>query len=208
MPRQRLHVLPHLLQRLGTHPPARVGDDAVGAKPVAAVLNFQERPRAVVEFAHRHRFKRVAGFVRLDVHNALVRGEVGQDMRQQAGAVAVAQHHVGFAQPLRLLRERLRHTARQDDNRIGMGAPRTVQGLAHLLVAGGGDGAGIEQHHVRRLALGTGLEPAFQQLPKYCLGFVLIDLTAQRNDRNFHKGISLSACVCPGDHSERDAGQE
>ena len=141
-------LFPQLFQGLGAHAAACIRDDAIRTETVASVFDFDKCAGALKKALDLHRFELRRLFVRDDVHDTLAGGEVLQNIRDKGVAVGVAQHDVGVGQLLRQFREGLRHATGQHNDSAGISAPCTMQGLADLVIAGGGDRTGIDQHNV------------------------------------------------------------
>ena len=108
---ERVKLPAEILERLGAHAAARIGDDAVGAEAVAAVLNFQKCPCSVVEFTDFQRLKGFLLFMGNNINDALVGGKVCHNVRKQGGTIAVSQYNIGIAQFCGFFRKGLWHTA-------------------------------------------------------------------------------------------------
>ena len=113
-------------------------------------------------------------------------GEILENVRHQCAPVGVAQYHVGILQCSGGFREGLGHTAGEYQYRVGVVFAGTVQGLANLVIAGGGNGAGVNEHHIRRFSGGTNAKSGGRHLGQHGLGFILIDLAAKGDGGDFH----------------------
>ena len=101
-------------------------------------------------------------------------------------AVARAGDHIGFGQARGVVGERLRVTACQYDGGARAKRAETAQRAARFLVAGGGDGAGIDDidvgGRVRRYDFVAGVG----ELLREDLRLVLVHLAAQSIEGSFH----------------------
>ena len=184
------HLPPQVLQGLGAHPPPGVGDDAVRAEPVAAVLDFEKGPGAAGKGRDGEGLEGLARGVGGHVHQALLCGEELPQAGDQVGPAGVAQDDIRLQEGGGGIGESLGHAAGEHGHAAGVVPFGAAQGLADLVVALGGDGAGVDHHHPGGLCGGslgiTGLEESLQ----HGLGLVLIDLAAQGDEFNFHGNTS------------------
>ena len=77
------------------------------------------------------------------------------------------------------VRVRLRIAAGEDEERARAGAAVMPQGGAHLAIALGGDGAGVQEDHIRALGQWGGREARLDKQRTNGVGFTLIDLAAE-----------------------------
>ena len=125
-------------------------------------------------------------------------------MGQKGGAVPGSQNDVRLQKLFRLLRKGLGHAAGENCNGVGVLLLRPPQGLAGLLIAGSGNGAGVHHHHIRRLLLISFLKAAAEQLFQHGLRFILIDLAAKGDKFYLHRwGSPFSVKVFPASASAR-----
>ena len=184
--RQPFKLGAQLPGRLGAHGAARLRDDTVGAVAVAAVLDFDEGARAFAEGGRTHRLERLAALVRRDGDDAAACFARPAHKLDEGRAVARAGDHIGFGQARGVVGERLRVTACQYDGGARAKRAETAQRAARFLVAGGGDGAGIDDidvgGRVRRYDFVAGVG----ELLREDLRLVLVHLAAQGVKGSFH----------------------
>ena len=182
--------LPRLLHRLfqgqGPHRPPCVGNDAVGAEIHAAVLDFQHGPGAALHASGGQHLKGAALKGLVDGLQVLLSGGGLLQQGDEALPVAGAGDQVHPQLP-DVLGVGLGIAAAHRHHRRRMLLLHPVDHLAGLLVADGGDGAGV--HHV-----GVGLPGKIHHLmalgPEgllHGLGLVLIHLAAQGVNGDFHR---------------------
>ena len=189
-PRQALHLRGHILRLTAADAPSGVGDDAVAAELIAAILDLEERPGLMrkrmdvqrlehMDAARRHHrlrrallvqrgrdpLRQLALALRADDDIRLQRGDIGR-----VGSLCIAADH--------------------SDERRRVLAARLMDLLAALRRRGIGDAAGVDhidigffpEVHLRV----SGLFQAFQII----LRLICIHLAPQRCDR---KGCHVQA---------------
>ena len=177
--RKALRLRTHLIQRHGAHRPPHAGDDAVGAVAVAALLNLHGGAGLALVPGNEQRLKlralqRQHGVDAFVLRNGLLR------QLHHAGALLYADYHPHAVHLENLLRVALGQTARHHDGAARMQPRDAPDQLLRLLVAGSGDGAGVDEVHVRLvLHRNGGIARALEGL-QHGLGVVLVDLAAQR----------------------------
>ena len=184
-----LDLAAQIFERLGAHASSGIGNDAVGAKAVAAVLDFDEGAGVFVKGRHRQIFVGVDAAVGGDLDQGAAVSEVCFDRRHQSAALLVAEDDVALRKGAHLLGERLRHTARQHDDPVGVLPPDAVDQLAVLGVADRRDRAGIDDRDVRFFFVLRQNIAVTKQLLAHCLRFVLIDLAAERKYIKIHNFV-------------------
>ena len=172
------------------HRAPRLGNDAVGAAAVAAVLHLDESPGVGLEAVDRQLFKRLAPGVGGDGDDPLVAAQKREDVVEDGAAVGVAADKVRFHQFGRLLGEGLGPAAGHDGDGGGVLPLGAAEPFAALLVAEVGDGAAVDDVDVGPLAFGHHREAvALEQLLQR-LGLVQVDLAAEGIKTNAH-GVSF-----------------
>jgi len=166
-----------IFKRQGAHPPAGVGDDAVGAEIVAAVLDLQQRPRPLGKAAGGQLLERARKARVLDVLPAeLFRGGRRQFVQKFRAAVRADEYiHVELPD---LLRRGLRVAAAYADHRVRIELPRTPDGVARFFVGDRRDGAGVDDVAVADAVEFTQRVAARQKELLHGLRLVLIHLTS------------------------------
>ena len=177
-----------LPKRKGADAAARVGDDAVGAEIVAAVLNLEHGAGAPGDGARRQRLEHAA--LERIVHEGLKlpRLEGLDDVRDKGVLIAAAMHDVG-ADGLRVFGAELAPAAADSRQCAGMLLAQTADRLAGFAPALRRDGAGVDDDEIDRLPVGCGLKALRLQEGLYGLRLVLVDLTAESGynvSHNFH----------------------
>ena len=179
-------LLHRLFQRKGAHRSPGVGDDTVGAEVHAAVLDFQHGAGAALHAAGRQHLKHppLKGLV----NGLQIFLSGGSLLKQGNEPLPVA----GTGDEIRpqlphILRMGLGITAAHRHHRRRVLLLYPVDHLPGLLVADGGNGAGI--HHI-----GVGLVGKFHHLMSFCpegllhsLRLILIYLAAKGVNGNFHR---------------------
>ena len=169
----------------GAHPPPGVGDDAVGAEVDAPVLHLQHGPGAALQPAGGEGLEGAAGEGVVQGGDGLAVTPLPLQQVHKAGAVPSAGDQV-HPQLLHVVRVGLGVAAAYGDDRVGGGLPGPADHLPGLLVADGGDGAGVDHIGVRRLLKGDqAVAPLGDQLLQG-LGLVLVDLTTKCIKCNLH----------------------
>ncbi len=140
-------LLHRFLRRHGAARAAGVGDDAVGAEGVAAVLDLHEGAAA---FGEGGEGEGLCGAALADVGDLGAGGRVGRggEMLQQVALLLVAENEGNSGDGEEGLRIDLSVTARHHHPAIRIEAPRPADQVARLGVGGGGDGAGVDQDQV------------------------------------------------------------
>ena len=174
-----------LLQRQRAHRPAGVGDDAVGAEVDAAVLHLEHGAGAArlspggehLEVAAAQRF------IHKDAGAAVGSGllEQVEELHPLAGAADEVD-----AETLGLVGVGLDIAAAGGDDRAGIAPLGAADHLAGLLVADGGDGAGVDDIGVGRVLKRDERMAAARQLLLHGLRLILVDLAAEGIDGNSH----------------------
>ena len=101
------------------------------------------------------------------------------DIRHQCMAVGIAQHNVGVGKGFGSFRERLRHTAGENNHGVGIFSAGTMEGLANLVVAGRCYGTGVDEDNVAFFSFGRDRKTCGRKLRQHGLRFILIDLAAK-----------------------------
>ena len=179
------------VEGLGAHGAAGIGDDAVGAEIVAAVLNLQHGAGTLPHPAGRQIFKGSAlqGVVNSNVLTAhaacLLFPPEGQQTLQEFLPAAAAGDHIGAGFGS-FLRADLGVAAAHTQQGVGMLAAQTVQEGAIFAVGDGGDGAGVDDEDIA-VGLRGRLVAQTDELLLHGLGLILVDLAAQGKTVKFHK---------------------
>ena len=179
-----------LVQRLGAHPAARGRDDAVGAEPVAAILNFHKSARMLLKAGDRPAMEALPGFMWAHMEDALAAELIFVDGLKNRFAVAVADDDIRLSERLCLLRIGLRHTAGEHNNALRMQPFEAPYRLTGFLVARAGHRAGIYKIKIRFLLRRDDFKALCPELLAQCLCFILIHLASKGIKCGFHKGDS------------------
>ena len=169
-----------------THAPARIRNDAVGAETVAAVLDFDRRPRALAKIVYQLAREFFAVFVLSYAHYPLTRAEEFIDHVGNLLVRAVAGDDIRLGEQTCVLGERLRHAAREHYNGIRMQLSQMAHILPRLAVALGGYGAGVDYVDIRLFARPYTFEAALYQRQLHRLRFILIDLAPESAECDLH----------------------
>ncbi len=171
-----------LLERHGAHMPAGIGDDAVGAVIVAAVLHLQQCAGMSLQLACGEAFKGLAVSVRghfvaaVPLHAIL-------DGGQKISAVPRAPYDIG-AQCAGRIRIALRHAAAYREKYMRVFASGTPDGLPALPVCLAGHRAGVDYKHIGRLV--RQLVPMCLNQGLHGLRIELIGFAAECKERKLH----------------------
>ena len=178
-----------LLQRHTADPAPGVGDHAVGAEVVAAVLDLHIGPGAPLHGPGGQGFQRrpAEGVVHGAGAPVLRHGPLHR--LHEGRPVPAAEDHAG-PQGLRVLRAELAVAAADRGHGPGVLRQQPPEGLAGFAPALGGDGAGVDDHRVGVPRPGGCVSVGGQQ-GLHGLGLELVDLAAQRLDRVFHFPLVL-----------------
>ena len=128
---------------------------------------------------HRLEFRAVVG-VQGNVEQAVVLRAEALDRRDKLCAFLVAENDIALGQALHILGERLRHTAREDDDAVGILAAHAVEQLAVFRVADCRDGAAVDDGDVGAVPVIGGHIAVPDKILAHCLRLVLIHLAAER----------------------------
>ena len=167
-----------LLQGQRADAAARIGDDAVGAEIVAAVLDLEHGPGAAEDGAGGKRFEHAApeGIVHKGLKLPLLKGL--QNIGDEGVLIAAAVHDVG-ADGLRVGGAELAPAAADSRERAGVLLAQAADRLAGFAPALRRDGAGIDDDEIDRLPLRCGLKALLLQEGLHGLRLVLVDLAAE-----------------------------
>ena len=173
----------HGLSRL--HGATRVRDDAVRAEIFAAVLDFEERARAlrvvverdVLEFASIHDIR--------DVHDLPPLGHRLLDVLHDTVALLRAEHDGDTLDAFDVVGRDLRVAAADGDDGIGILAVRAADDLPALAVAEARDGTRIDDVGVGGRVKGADLMARFLEQAFHRLRLELVDLAAERHECDF-----------------------
>ena len=183
--RQPAGLLRRLLHRQRAHPAPGVGDDAVRAEIGAAVLDLQHSPGSALQPSGGQLFKPPALERVIQGGKGLPLPNCALQKLHKAGAVAGAADQV-HPQLFHISRVCLGITAAHRDHRVRSRLSGPADDLPGLLIAHGGDGAGVDQIGVRVPLEGDDLmSPGGKQLLQR-LGLILVHLTAQGVKRYSH----------------------
>ena len=177
---QGADLFQHLFRSAGAHPSSGVGDDAVAAKLVAAVLHLDKRPGPVRDPVH------MQGFVLIGVGDVDHIGHVLpataekfiQNVRQ-ACLLVISHYDIHRGVLFQRVGGHLHVAARCHHNGIRVHFLGPVQHLAGFAVRDIGHGAGVDNIYVRLLVKGDDLITAGFQLLLHGLGFVCIYLASK-----------------------------
>ena len=181
-----------LLRRQRTAAPSGIGDDAVAAKAVAAVLNLEKG----------------TGVVRHDVAGKCLKGVVSgvgihcatgrvcllpcfQQLRQTAAPLG-AQYQISFGNGLRLFRICLRIAAGEYQKHVRIAAAQFAQSGTGAVVARLCDSAGIEDTDIRLLRGRDNAVSGAAQHGLHGSGFAGVDFAAERQKITVQRFLSLS----------------
>ena len=183
--RQAAGLCRRRLQGQGADWAPGIGDDAVGAEVGAPVLHLQHGPGAGGQPPGGQHLKPAAaqGLVQADQRLPLPGGLLQQI--QEPHPVPCPGNQVNI-QGADLLRPGLGVAAADRYHGLGAALSRPADHLPGFFVADGSDGAGVDNIGVRLRLKGDHLVPPDRQLPLHGLGLILVDLTAQRIDPDFH----------------------
>ena len=176
----------------GTHRPAGIGDDAVRAEVDAAVLHLQHGAGAFRHAACGQHLEFPAAQGVVQQRHLLLAAHLLQQV-QKCHAVAGTGDEI-HVQPRRLLRVGLHVAAAGGHYRVGVQLPASPDHLPRLLVADGGDGAGVDDIDVRLFIKRHQRVAPAHQLLLHGLCFILIHLASQGIDSCLH-GILLALSV-------------
>ena len=135
--------------------------------------------------------KRFPGDVGGDVHHPLLCCQKLLEAGHQIRTFCVAQDDVRLQKGGGGIGESLGHAAGEHRDRAGVVLLGAAQRLAHLVVALGGDGAGVDHHHAGGLVRGGLGKAGGQQGLQHGLGLVLIDLAAKGDDFYSHMNAPI-----------------
>ena len=105
--------------------------------------------------------------------------------------VFIAEDNISLKKLLCLVGIRLRHTACENNNAVGILPFEASYGLTGFLVSGSSNRAGIYNNHIGFLFAVYDFISSFFQAFAYCLTLVLINLTAEGVEFNFHFNSTL-----------------
>ena len=163
-----------------------IGNDAVGAVVVTAVLDLQKRSGAALKAPGREDLKGNAPLIGRHLHGGPAVLCRLLQQRQKLLSVPGAEHHIG-AQIGRRLRGGLGETAADADDGLRRPAPGGPDHLPGFPVALSGDGAGVDDVDIRRLRkCGEPMSPGHDHL-FHGLGVKLIGLAAKGIKRESHR---------------------
>ena len=180
---QKLLCLPaHAVQGTGAQRPPGEGDNAVAAEIGAALLNLEKCPGPgwhvqqgnILKLPHLHD-------IRHPVDDFAVLQDCLLHVFHDAAAVCRAQHHPDTLNSLDLLRGNLGIAAGHGDNCLRILPLDAANQLTGFLVAQAGNGAGVDNVHIRRLAMLHNLIAGLLEKPFHDLGLKLIYLAAKGN---------------------------
>ena len=192
---ERGYLFSYVFERLRTHAPARIWNDTVGAETVAAVLDFDRRPRALAKIVYQLAREFFAVFVLSYANDPLTRAEEFIDHVGNLLVRAVAGDDIRLGEQTRVLGERLRHAAREHYNGVRMQLSQMAHILPRLAVALGGYGAGVDYVDIRLFARPYTFEAALYQRLLHRLRFILIDLAPESAECDFHVITAAKAAL-------------
>ncbi len=146
--REMADLVDHGIRLRAAAAAAHVGNNAERAAIVAAVLNLEIRTSAIAQRVFHGRGKKIALLENIaDADLAVIVRTVGDQIGDRI-LVRIADHESHAGESRDFLGRALGVAAGDDDARLGLRAMDAADGLAKLVVGGGGDGAGVQDDEV------------------------------------------------------------